>query len=164
MIARITAALILLLSTPAFALDYEAMGSVTATVDGTEMEFCVPYLVEEGDAHAEITGPVKSMGILSVDGFTCRDGDLYQPRLALSVFRPGPSATGSGLELWTSDGLYMVEEGNGSLQVTDFKMSGDHVSFAFEATAVAYDRTSYMPKDGAAPVSVSGQVDVELRQ
>lgn len=164
MIARTTATLMLLVSTPAFALDYETMGSVTATVDGTEMEFCVPYLVEEDSAHAEITGPVKSMGTLSVDGFTCRDGDLYQPRLNLSVFRPGPNATGSGLQLTTSDGLYMVEEGTGSLQVTNFEMSGQHVTFAFEATAVAYDQTSYTPKDGAAPVSVSGTVDVELRE
>ena len=149
--------------------DYESMGTMAVKIDGVAHGLCIPYLPDEDEAHARMTGPVASMQSLLVDAFTCIDGDLDSPRVSLSVFRPRASATGSDLNLFTADGttyLAGADSGMGTLKVTEVEMSGGHVTLAVEASAVAVELEGldYLPVTGAEPVAISGTVSVELRQ
>lgn len=64
MIRRFLTPLVLVLATSACAQasqrDYESMGTMSVTIEGAAHELWVPFLTDEGEAYAELSGPVAS--------------------------------------------------------------------------------------------------------
>lgn len=163
--AIFAASTLCLLTSPAEAQDMEIMGKVEATVDGSDVSLWIPYIIDEDEPYAFLSGS-GLMAMLSVDAFSGLPGEaLDYPRLSLGIMRPGPQAKAIELDLYRvgeSDRMYLAEHSAGNYEIGPVSVDGQTISFEFEATAVPTDRTTFEPITDADPIRIDGQVEVTL--
>lgn len=155
-----------LLATPAPAQEMEVIGTVEATIDGVEISLWVPYLPEEDESYAFLSGS-GVVAVLSVDAFSGTPGEaLENPRLSLGLMRPGLQAVATGIHLYRageSDRMYKAERSEGTFRIGAVSVEGQTIEFEFEATALATDMATFEPVADAAPIEIEGRVEVTLR-
>lgn len=163
--ARRGAAALCIFAAAATAQDMEVMGTVNATIAGTEVGLWVPYLRDRDEPYAFLGG-AGLMAVLSVDAFSGTPGAVMEnPRLSLGLMRPGPQAVPTGLQLFRAgepDRVYVAEGAQGIYRIGPVTVEGETISLAFDAVAVATDMTTFEPIAEADPIEIDGRVTVTL--
>ncbi|MGK7653957.1 hypothetical protein ACSQ76_16535 [Roseovarius sp. B08] len=125
----------MLLAVPAWAAelgdDYEAIGTMTVTLDGETMEMVIPYDVERERAYAKqrmIVG--SSLSINAVGRMVDEDGTPGRPMVQVTLLEQGGEMRLLSAEIFDDQGydapLAMGADG-GDGTLTAYEMTGDNV-------------------------------------
>lgn len=149
--------------------EYEAIGTMTVTLDGEVMELVIAYDIEDEEAYAEqkmIMG--SSLSVNAVGQTVGEDGSPGRPMVQVTLLEQGGEMRMLSAEIYDDQGydapLAMGADG-GEGTLTAFEMTEDNVMTAtVEGTFLRL--TNYMDEprvaDGAEPVAATISYEAEL--
>lgn len=159
------AALMIGVSVPAAAQDFDVMGIVEVLADGTPLALWVPFDRAEQEAYATRMA-VGVMTTYSVTAFSGPPGDdIERPSLSLSFTVAGGTVRTGDLS-YRTDGpdapVYGAGNGIGTLSFDTLTIDGDTVAVQFEAEAVELDPSDHEPLEGGDRIRLDGVARVML--
>ncbi|KRS11476.1 hypothetical protein XM53_16135 [Roseovarius atlanticus] len=168
-----TAIAAIVLAAPAWAAelndDFEAIGTMSVTLDGETMELVIPYDVDGEEAYAQqkmIMG--STLSINAVGQTVGKDGTPGRPMVQVTLLEQGGEMRFLSAEVFDEQGfdapLAMgADGGDGTLSA--YEMSDDNVVTAtVEGTFLRLTGYTGDPRvaDGAAPVAATIRLEAEL--